>query len=119
MIAFSKTQKGPPARGQQGDPILWRHWNGLIGHDMKCPARPLARLSDSDAAFRPSSSSGASTRASHIKTRRSKIAGKPKHIPGNKVRQAIASRKVEPVKQSGVEKIIRQGAMPPNWPPLN
>ena len=48
-----------------------------------------------------------------------RLAGKPKHVPGDEVYQEIARRQVEHPKESGVEKIIRHIATSHSWPPQN
>jgi hypothetical protein len=46
-----------------------------------------------------------------------RLAGMPKHLPGDEVYQEIARRQVEHLKVSGVEGIIRRVAMSHSWPP--
>jgi hypothetical protein len=46
-----------------------------------------------------------------------RLAGKPKHVPGDKDYQEIARRQVEHLKQAGVEKIVRHVAASHSWPP--
>ena len=46
-----------------------------------------------------------------------RLAGKPKHVPGDEEFHEIARRQVEHLKQSGVEKIIRHVATSHSWPP--
>jgi len=46
-----------------------------------------------------------------------RLAGMPKHLPGDEVYQEIARRQVEHLKQSGVEKIVRHIAASHSWPP--
>ena len=46
-----------------------------------------------------------------------RLAGKPKHVPGDEDYQEIARRQVEHLKQSRVEKIIQHVAGSHSWPP--